>query len=135
MRLIVTNICQFSLLLQSLPIRQFLLTNLVRSKADNTLQSRVPLETLCSALDQMADFPYTVYDDMKFEGPSLFLRGTRSRYVKDKSIPLISHFFPKYRLVDIESGHWLISEKPEEFKKGLLRLILFSIPSPYGVLC
>jgi hypothetical protein len=33
-------------------------------------------------------------------------------------IPLIGQFFPLFELVDVEAGHWVISEKPEAFKDG-----------------
>lgn len=33
-------------------------------------------------------------------------------------LPIIGRFFPRFQLADVESGHWVISEKPEEFRKG-----------------
>ncbi|KAJ5141136.1 hypothetical protein N7526_002131 [Penicillium atrosanguineum] len=44
---------------ESIGIRQFLLTNLIRSE-DNTLKFRVPLSVLGASLDNMADFPFKV---------------------------------------------------------------------------
>jgi hypothetical protein len=38
--------------------------------------------------------------------------------VSDETLPIIGRFFPRFELVDIDSGHWVISEKPEEFIKG-----------------
>ncbi|OJD15148.1 hypothetical protein AJ78_04573 [Emergomyces pasteurianus Ep9510] len=103
---------------ESLPIRQFLLTNLMRSKVDNTLKFRVPVQLLGESLDELAGFPFNASDNVKFEGPSLFIRGTKSRYVQKKSFPVIAHFFPNYKLVDVDAGHWVISENPEGFKNG-----------------
>ena len=102
---------------QSLPIRQFLLTNLVRSE-DNTLKSRVPLSIIGGALNNMADFPFKESDNLHYDGPTLFVRGTKSKYVSDDTVPAIKKFFPNAQIVDIEAGHWLISEKPEEFRQG-----------------
>ncbi|KAL2001450.1 hypothetical protein VTN02DRAFT_1766 [Thermoascus thermophilus] len=103
----------------SLPVRQFLLTNLIRH--ESRLVSRVPLATLAAALDAMADFPYRApTDDVRYDGPTLFLRGTRSRYVPDESVPAIRHFFPRARIVDVEAGHWLISENPEAFRRAVV---------------
>ena len=33
-------------------------------------------------------------------------------------LPVVGRFFPKFELVDIDGGHWVISEKPEEFRRG-----------------
>ncbi|PGH00617.1 hypothetical protein GX51_05716 [Blastomyces parvus] len=108
---------------ESLTIRQFLLTNLIRSKEDNTLKFRVPVKLLGESLGELAGFPFSTSETVKFEGPSLFIRGTRSRYVQDKALPMIAHFFPNYQLVDVDAGHWVISENPEAFKNGSLLLV------------
>lgn len=104
--------------LQSLPIRQFLLTNLIRAD-DKTLKFRVPLSVLGQSLDAMADFPYRDPGAVSFSGPTLFVRGTRSGYVSDDFVPAIKQFFPNYRMADVEAGHWLISENPEAFRQGM----------------
>lgn len=36
------------------------------------------------------------------------------------ALPIIGKFFPKFELVDIDAGHWVISEQPEAFRKGVL---------------
>jgi pimeloyl-ACP methyl ester carboxylesterase len=107
---------------ESLPIRQFLLTNLMRTQDADYLKFRVPLKILTTNLDKMGDFPFNDPDKARYEGPTLFIRGTRSPYVADDVLPVIGRFFPRFQLVDIESGHWVISEKPEEFRKGRLSL-------------
>jgi pimeloyl-ACP methyl ester carboxylesterase len=73
---------------------------------------------LAQQLDGMGDFPFRDPDQARFEKPTLIVRGTRSPYVADESLPVIGRFFPKFELVSIEAGHWVISEKPEEFRKG-----------------
>ena len=105
---------------QSLPIRQFLLTNLVRSEEDGkTLKFRVPLSTLGDSLGGMGDFPFGEADSLRYDGPTLFVRGTRSKYVSDDTVPAIKKFFPNAEIADIESGHWVISENPEAFRQGV----------------
>lgn len=101
----------------SLPIRQFLLTNLFRDR-DGVQRWRVPVKTLAASLDHMADFPFKDPEEARWEGPTLFVRGTKSHYVADETLPIIGRFFPRFELADVESGHWVISEKPEEFRKG-----------------
>lgn len=102
---------------ESLPIRQFLLTNLVRTP-EGTQKFRIPIKYLANALDNMADFPFKDPEEARFGGPTLVVRGTKSHYVADEMLPTIGRFFPRFEVVDVDSGHWVISEKPEEFRKG-----------------
>lgn len=66
----------------------------------------------------MGDFPYKNPARARFEKPALFVRGTRSKYVPDEVLPLVGQFFPRFEVVDVEAGHWVISENPEAFRKG-----------------
>ncbi|KAI0408140.1 alpha beta hydrolase fold family [Xylaria palmicola] len=117
-------------------IRQFLLGNLYRAPADpqagggdgapaekNVVRFRIPLDTLGKSLDNMGDFPFSNPDERRFEKPALFVRGTHSKYVPDEAIPVIGRFFPRFSLVDIECGHWVISEKPAEFLKSVIEFL------------
>jgi pimeloyl-ACP methyl ester carboxylesterase len=110
----------------SLPIRQFLLTNLVR-RADGTQHFRVPIKYLADSLDHMADFPFKDPEQARWEGPALFVRGIKSHYIADDVLPVVGSFFPKFELADIDSGHWVISEKPEEFRKGMVTQLTKSL--------
>lgn len=105
-------------ILQSLPIRQFLLTNLVRDSPAHHLRLRIPLEVIASNLENLGDFLFKDPGEVTFEGPALFIRGTKSHYVSDDVLPLIKGFFPNFQLLDINSGHWVISERPEAFREG-----------------
>lgn len=104
---------------KDLPVRQFLLTNLIRPAPSEPLKFRIPVKILTDALNSMADFPFTDPDTNRFGKRALFVRGTRSHYVSDETLPIVGRFFPRFELVDIEAGHWVISEKPEEFIKGM----------------
>ena len=114
--------------LQSLPIRQFLLTNLYRAPDSDFLTFRIPIRTLAASLDNMAGFPFTDPDEARFEGPALFIRGTKSHYCSDDVLPVIGRFFPLFELRDIEAGHWVISENPEAFRSGESRVGLDESP-------
>ncbi|GAB0135509.1 hypothetical protein EsDP_00003845 [Epichloe bromicola] len=103
---------------ESLPIRQFLLGNLYRPAGGSTQKFRIPLDILRKSLPKLGDFPFKQPRDRRFEKPSLFVRGTKSHYIADDAIPAIGEFFPRFRLVDIDAGHWLISERPEAFRRG-----------------
>lgn len=102
---------------ESMPVRQFLLTNLMRGP-DGVMKWRIPIKYLSDALNNMADFPFNNPDEARWEGPALFVRGTKSHYVADEMLPTVGRFFPRFELADVDCGHWVISEKPEDFRKG-----------------
>jgi len=104
---------------EALPIRQFLLTNLTKSSEDpKKLVFRIPVPILAASIDKMGDFPFKDPQTHRYNGPAMFIRGTKSRYVADDVLPLIGEFFPGFKLWDVDCGHWVISEKPEEFRIG-----------------
>ncbi|KAH6850825.1 Alpha/Beta hydrolase protein [Chaetomium sp. MPI-CAGE-AT-0009] len=107
----------------SVAIRQFLLGNLHRPAASKTQQFRVPLAILARNLNHLGDFPFKNPGEVRFVKPTLFIRGTQSKYVPDEVIPLIGQFFPTFELVDVEAGHWVISEKPEAFREAVVRFL------------
>ncbi|TWU74733.1 hypothetical protein ED733_005550 [Metarhizium rileyi] len=103
---------------KSLPIRQFLLGNLYRTPGEDVQQFRIPLDILEKSLAHLGDFPYKNPQERRFKKPALFVRATKSHYVADDVLPVIGEFFPRFRLVNIDAGHWLISEKPDIFRQG-----------------
>lgn len=108
---------------KDIAIRQFLLTNLIRSADGEYLRLRVPIKILASNLDNMGDFPYKDPDSFRYDGPTLIIRGTKSHYVADDVLPVIGRFFPKFELIEIDSGHWVVSEKPEEFRRAVVEFV------------
>lgn len=67
----------------------------------------------------MGGFPFNNPDEIRYDGQTLIVRSTKSHYVPDDVLPLIGRFFPMFKLIDIDSGHWVISEKPEAFRLGI----------------
>ncbi len=54
----------------------------------------------------------------EFPGPTFFIRGGRSSYVRDDDRELILKMFPKAKIHTIvEAGHWVHADAPEEFVK------------------
>ena len=98
-------------------IRQFLLGNLITGE-NGKKKFGFPLKYLSAALNKMGDFPFKDPDDVRFDKPALFVRGTKSHYCADEMLPTIGRFFPRFELADIEAGHWVVSENPEAFRKG-----------------
>lgn len=99
---------------QDIGVRQFLLTNLVRDVESGKMHFRVPLDILGRSLDVIGGFPHTP-GLQHFDGPTLFVRGTKSRYVKDGYFDTIRGYFPRYKLAELPTGHWVHAEKPSEF--------------------
>ena len=111
-------------------IRQFLLTNFIKMPVANAaangqetpkteMRFRIPLATLAKSLPDLADFPFKDPEEVRYEGPTLVVRGTKSHYVADETLPVIGKFFPRFEVLDVECGHWVMSEKFEEFKNGV----------------
>lgn len=54
--------------------------------------------------------------DAVYEGPTLFIKGGNSRYIKDEDAALISRQFPNSEIKEIpNTGHWLHAENPAAF--------------------
>jgi len=96
-------------------IRQFLLQNDRKNKESGELECRIPLDIMKDVLVK-GNIAAWEFDSNfnRFMGPSLFIRGTVSKYVPDEYIPEIGKFFPNFEIRDIESGHWVMAEKPKE---------------------
>ena len=57
------------------------------------------------------------YHRRNFEGPTLFLSGGASDYVRPEHRPTIKALFPSARFAKLPgAGHWLHAEKPREFE-------------------
>jgi pimeloyl-ACP methyl ester carboxylesterase len=53
-----------------------------------------------------------------YNGPTLFIRGGQSDYIKKKDIPVMKQHFPNYKMVTLkESGHWIHVDDPEGFMR------------------
>eukprot|EP01112_Ceratiomyxa_fruticulosa_P013927 TRINITY_DN394_c0_g2_i1.p1 TRINITY_DN394_c0_g2~~TRINITY_DN394_c0_g2_i1.p1 ORF type:complete len:310 (+),score=58.49 TRINITY_DN394_c0_g2_i1:186-1115(+) len=99
-------------------VRAFLLSNLA---VDNDAPEgeigwrwRPNLDVLEKNLEIISDFP--VPEGKTFEGDTLFVGGSKSPYINQENIPLIKKLFPKASITYIEgAGHWVHSEKPNEF--------------------
>ncbi len=95
--------------------RQFLLKNITREE-DERFAWKMNLPVLWKHYsDILAAVGGGVYDK-----PALFIRGSRSDYIKDADIPLIHSLFPKAEVVTIEgAGHWVHADKPNELLETL----------------
>lgn len=53
-------------------------------------------------------------DISNIENEVLFVRGTRSSYILDEDIRRLADLVPNAQFADIEGGHWLHAEKPDD---------------------
>lgn len=91
-------------------VRQFLLKNLQRN-AEGGFTWKMNLEAISRHYPSVGD---AVEKHKPFNGPALFIRGARSRYIRDNDMEGIQALFPKARLLTLDTGHWVQSEKPGE---------------------
>jgi pimeloyl-ACP methyl ester carboxylesterase len=102
-------------------IRQFLLKNLGRDDTGqlcwkpNVSAIRANYAQVRCALPPAPSFP----------GPTLFVRGGKSDYIRDADAPLIQQMFPHAKLETIATaGHWVHAEAPEEFRRLVTSFLL-----------
>jgi len=100
-------------------VRLFLLTNLGRAE-DNSFVWRINVAGLQKGYEHIAASPHGV----PFDGPSLFIRGALSNYVKEDYYPAIYKLFPKAEIITMAgTGHWLHAEKPVEYTDIVLNFL------------
>ncbi|SNX83046.1 uncharacterized protein MEPE_01752 [Melanopsichium pennsylvanicum] len=115
---------------KDLGVRQFLLTNLTRDPPSaKTWSWRIPVNIIRKNIAQIGDFPYNPVNATEdeiaggdpsaparvWEGETLFIKGSKSKYVNRRNILTNQKYFPNVKLVHMETGHWCQAEKPNEF--------------------
>lgn len=98
--------------LKSFSVRQFLLKNLYRT-ADNTFGFRMNLAVLSERMEEIGE---NISSSESYNGPALFLKGSKSEYVSNADTEQIKRHFPKAQIAVIDNaGHWLHAENPDQF--------------------
>ncbi|KDQ59096.1 hypothetical protein JAAARDRAFT_57066 [Jaapia argillacea MUCL 33604] len=98
-------------------IRAFLLTNLVSDH--HRMKFRIPIDIIGRSISEIGSFPYEP-GEKTWEGPTLFVKGTKSKYINSKNIPLAKEYFPNMVVETLDAGHW---ERPNEFKQLVVDFI------------
>ncbi len=94
-------------------VRAFLLSNLGRTEGHFTWLPNLPV--LQSQMDNLTGWP-TAQNQAVYRGPSLFLHGGASNYLRAEHHGLIKTLFPSALIDNIAgAGHWVHAEKPQEF--------------------
>lgn len=97
-------------------VRQFLLKNLQR-KPEGGFGWKINLPVITMNLPKIG---YDLQYEGTFDKPTLFIRGSRSRYVRDEDMGRIQEIFPLAQLETLDTGHWVQAEKPQEFVKVVM---------------
>ena len=75
----------------------------------------IGLAEIVSSMTNIEGWPY-IPEGHRYDGPTLFLAGEQSPYIKPSDFPVMRRLFPRYTLEVIErAGHWLHVENPTRF--------------------
>ena len=117
-------------------ITAFLMTNLERTNGG--FQWRINLQAIAAGMSGILAFP--VPDGGVFVGPTAFVAGEHSAYIRDAHRDRILELFPKSRTVTIKgASHWVHADQPQAFLKtvqGFLGAIEYKysvIPATAGI--
>jgi esterase len=78
---------------------------------------RLNLDVLEREMPKIVGWPET---QGHFDGPTLFLTGSESHYVKPEHRDAIRNLFPKARFAKLPgAGHWLHADRPREFEAAV----------------
>lgn len=104
-------------------IRSFLLQNLRRDPGPPPgWRWQMNLDLIGGHLDDMGG--WTDPDAPPYQGPVLWLAGTRSDYVRPEYAAAMRALFPRVQLVTVkDAGHWLHSDQPEVFGSVMRRFL------------
>ena len=103
---------QLQAYVEELPTRQFLLKNLQRDEEGNYYW-RLNLPVIVKEFSTMRS---GIAAGKVFDGPTLFIRGGLSKYIRERNFDAIKNQFPNSRIETIENAsHWLHAEEPQQF--------------------
>ena len=86
-------------------IRQFLLKSLGRNSEGFVWKINLPVIT-----ENIEEVGEELDSDGKYEGPTLFLGGSNSNYIRQEDLPDILEHFPNYQIEFVQdAGHWLLA--------------------------
>ncbi|KAI6122227.1 alpha beta-hydrolase [Pisolithus croceorrhizus] len=101
-------------------VRAFLLTNLDANSRSAALRFKIPIDILKEGRPEIESFPWAP-GERNFHGHTLFVKGTKSKYINRHNVPIIKQFFPSAIIKELDTGHW---GQPNEFRKLVTDYIL-----------
>ncbi|XP_037362719.1 protein ABHD11 isoform X1 [Talpa occidentalis] len=101
--------------IEDISVRQFLLTNLV--EVNGRFVWRVNLDALTQHMDKIMAFPP---QQESYPGPTLFLLGGNSQFVRACHHPEIRRLFPRAQMQTVpDAGHWIHADRPQDFMAAI----------------
>jgi len=108
--------------IHDLGVVQFILKNIIYDKRLDRYSWRMNLDTIHLHYEKILE---ALDPSSKYEGPTLFIGGSKSRYIKETDHELIYNMFPAARIEMIEgAGHWVHAEKPIELFELVTQFLL-----------
>ncbi|GMQ28792.1 alpha/beta fold hydrolase [Algoriphagus confluentis] len=105
--------------IQELGVRQFLLKSLGRNSEGFVWKINLPVIT-----KNIEEVGKALPEEAKYEGPTLFLGGSNSNYIKQTDLPDLEKHFSNYELEFVaNAGHWLHAERPEAVIEEVRRFL------------
>ncbi len=93
-------------------VRGFLMQSLRRRRDGRGYEWRPNLALLGSSLDAIGGWPATTVEP--FRGPTIWIAGGRSDYVRAEHMGPMRELFPRVRLVTVKgAGHWVHADAPD----------------------
>ncbi len=90
---------------------QFLMKNLSRKEGGVGFEWKMNLPVIKANYETILQ---RVTSDMVYEGPTLFIRGGNSNYVRDADLSDIRKLFPYAELATVAgAGHWIHADRPD----------------------
>ncbi|MEL7162770.1 MAG: alpha/beta fold hydrolase [Bacteroidota bacterium] len=103
-------------------IQLFLLKNLTR-RLEGGFRWRMNLPVIAAHYDKLIGPVGNLGDS--FPGPTLFIRGGNSGYVKDEDLDFIRALFPAADLITVVgAGHWVHAERPKQLMDTVNEFLL-----------
>lgn len=110
---------ELSKTIQDAAIRQFLLKSLTRDNSGFVWKINLPIIT-----QNIENVGVALDEGYIYKGPTLFLAGANSDYIRQKDMVGILEFFPDYELELIaDAGHWIHAEQPKAVVDTIRRFL------------
>ncbi len=111
---------QMGVFIKDSGVIQFLMKNVFRRTKDQ-LDFRFNLPVLTEKYSAVGR---ELQKGSCFEGATLFLKGSKSKYIGDEDVQIILSHFPNAIIQEISgAGHWLHAENPSEFLEKTLNFL------------
>jgi pimeloyl-ACP methyl ester carboxylesterase len=99
---------------------QFLLKSAYRDSYTQSYKLRFNLQSIANHIEDLGS---AIEINQEIKVPTLFIRGTHSDYVSNNDLIDAKNTFNPFVYVDIEAGHWLHAEQPNQFISAVQKFL------------